>query len=53
MCLQSNGGKMIITNKAEVASYKPRVWFEQESITNLITLKNPIKQYRFTYYSLD
>ena len=53
MRLQRNGGKMLITNKAEVVSYKPRVWFEKKSITNLINLKNLIKHYRVTYESLE
>ena len=44
---------MLITHKAHVSSYKPQVWFDQKSITNLIALKNLIKQYFVTYYSLD
>ena len=52
MRLQSNGGKVIIAHKAQVAGYKPRVWFYQKSITNLIDLKNTMKQYSVTYYSL-
>ena len=52
MRLQSNGGEMLITHKAYVASYKPHVWFDQKAITNLIALKNLIKQYRVTYNSL-
>ena len=51
--LQSNGGKMLITHKAQVDSYKPHVWLYQKSITNLIYLKNIINQYPITYYSLD
>ena len=53
MGLQSNGGKMIINNKAQVAGYKPHVWFEQEPITNLIALNNLINKYCITYDSLD
>ena len=43
MCLQSNRGKMLITHKAQVAGYKPYVWFDQKAITNLIALKNLIE----------
>ena len=43
MHLQSNGVKMIITHKSQVASYNPHVWFDQKSITNLISIKNLIK----------
>ena len=53
MCLQINGGKMLITHKAQVAGYNPCVWFDQKDITNLIALNNIIKQYRVTYNSLD
>ena len=53
MYLQSNGGKMIITNKAQVAGYKPHVWFDQKYITNLIALKNLMNQYCITYDNLD
>ena len=42
MHLQSYGGNMLITNKAQVAGYKPCVWFYQKAITNLIYLKNII-----------
>ena len=49
MRLQSNGCKMIITHKAQLACYKPHVWFYQKSITNLISLKNLIKKYHATY----
>ena len=53
MRLKINGGKILITNKAQVSGYKPHVWFNQKYITNLITLKNLIKQYCVTYNSLD
>ena len=52
MRLQSNGCKMIITHKAQLACYKPHVWFYQKSITNLIYLKNFINQYYVTCDSL-
>ena len=53
MRLQSNGGNMIINHKSQVAGYKAYVWFYQKSITNLVYLKNIIKNYCITYYSLD
>ena len=53
MRLQSNRWKMLITHKAQVARYKPHVWFDQTDITNLIALNNTINQYRVTYDSLD
>ena len=53
MCIHSNGGKMIITHKAQVAVYMPYVWFDQKTITNLIVLNNLIKQYHITYNRLD
>ena len=44
MHLHSNRGKIIITHKAQVASYKPHVWFDQKYIPNLIILNNLIKK---------
>ena len=38
-----NGGRMLITHNEHVAGYKPHVWFDQNCITNLISLKNLIK----------
>ena len=43
MRLQSSGGNMGIPHKSQVAGYKPRVWFDQDDITNLISLNNRIK----------
>ena len=53
MRLQSNGGKILIAHKVQVAGYKPHVWFDKISITNLIALKNLIKQYLIAYNNLD
>ena len=53
MCLQSNIGKRLWNHKAKLASYKPHVWFDQKYITNLISLKNSIKQYHVTHNSSD
>ena len=52
MRLRSNGGKALISHRAQIAGYKPHVWFGQKSITNLIALKDLIKQYCVTYDSL-
>ena len=49
MLLLRNGVKMLITHKAYIVSHKPHVWFDQKYITNLISLKNIINKYRFTY----
>ena len=51
--LKRNGGKMLITHKAQVDCYKTHVWFDQKYITDLIDLKNIIKQYRVSYDILD
>ena len=53
MSLHSNVGKMLIVHKLKVSGYKPHVWFDQKSITNLIALKNLINKYRVTNNSLD
>ena len=52
MHLRSNRGKILITHKVQVASYKQHVWFDKKSITNLIALKNLIKQYPVAYNNL-
>ena len=51
MSLHSNVGKMLIVHKLKASGYKPHVWFDQKSITNLIALKNLINKYRVTYDS--
>jgi hypothetical protein len=53
MRLQSNGGKMILTKKAKVSCYSVDMWYSKCAITNIITLKNIIKQYRVTYDSAE
>ena len=49
----NNGGKMLIAYKAQVAGYKPHVWYNKKYITNLIAVKNLINQHHVTYNSLD
>jgi hypothetical protein len=53
MTLQSNGGQMKVRHKAKITSYKHKVWFDKDAITNIIALSNLITQYRVTYNSND
>ena len=53
MKVQVNGGNLEVTHKATVPVYKQDVWLGKYSITNIITLKNLIKQYRVTYDKFD
>ena len=50
--IQVNGGTLAVTHKATVPGYKQDVWFIKYYITNIIALKNLIKQYRVTYDSI-
>ena len=45
MTVQGNGGTPSVTHKATVTRYNQDVWFTKYSITNIISLKNLIKQY--------
>ncbi len=51
--LKSNGGTMRVTQQATVLGYEQPVWYDKNAITNIIALKNIIKQYRVTYDSND
>jgi hypothetical protein len=53
MRLTSNGGTMKVNHKATMKGYNSNVWFSDYAITNIIALKNLIKQYRVTYDSND
>jgi hypothetical protein len=53
MRLKSNGGTMVVTQKATMPGYNKDVWFSTRAITNIITLRNLIQQYRVTYDSDD
>ena len=53
MCLKSNGGTMTVTHKAKMAGYHAHVWYDKRAITNILALRNVIKQYRVTYDSDD
>jgi hypothetical protein len=51
MQLHSNGGTMVVSQKASIPGYHNNVWFSKRAITNIIALKNLIQQYRVTYDS--
>ena len=44
---------MVVSKKARVPGYNNDVWFSEKAITNIISLKNLIRQYRVTYDSKD
>ena len=52
MKLQGNGGTLAVTHKAKVNGYKQYVCFCKDAITNIIAIRNLIKQYRVTYDSI-
>jgi hypothetical protein len=49
MRLKSNGGTMVVTQKATMPGYNKDGWFSTRAITNIIALSNLIQQYRVTY----
>ena len=51
--LQSNGGSMMIDNKASIDGYPLKAWFSKKAITNILALSNLTQQYRVTYDSND
>jgi hypothetical protein len=51
MKLERNGGTMVVTRKATMPGYNKTLWFRTRAITNIITLRNLIDQYRFKYDS--
>ena len=44
---------MVIYNKSVIAGYIKDLWFENNAIINIFSLKNLICQYRVTYNSLN
>ena len=42
---------MKVNHKATINGYERSVWFSKDAITNIIALKNIIRQYRVTYNS--
>ena len=53
MKVQGNDSTLAVTHQANVPGYKQDVWFRKDAITNIISLKKLIKQYRVTYDSID
>ena len=53
MTVQGNGGTLAVTHKVKLHGYKQYVWFIKDVITNIIALKNLIKQYQLTHDSID
>ena len=53
MKVQGNGGTLVVTRKTTVPGYKQDVWFSKDAITNIISLKILIEQYRLTYWIFD
>jgi hypothetical protein len=53
MRLKSNGGSMLVSQKATIPGYHKEVWFSSKAITNIIALSNLTQQYRVTYDSDD
>ena len=53
MTVQGNGGTLDITHRAKLKGYTSKLLFRKEAITNILSLKNTIKQYRVTYDSND
>ena len=53
MTVQGNGGALDITQRAKLKGYTSRLLFRKEAITNILSFKNMIKQYRVTYDSND
>ena len=44
MRLKSNGGTMKVNHKTTISGYERPVWFSKDVITNIIALKNIIRQ---------
>jgi hypothetical protein len=53
MRLKSNGGSMILSHKASMKGHDNDVCFSKDAITNVITLRNLIKQHRVAHDSKD
>ena len=51
--LCSNGGTMMLNKVAAIDNYYGQVWYSSSAITNILSLKNVVKQYRVTYDSED
>ena len=53
MTVQVNGGNLAVTHKETFSGYKKYVLFSKDAITNVISVKNLIEQYRVTYDRID
>ena len=53
MTVQGKGGTLDITHRAKLKGYTYKPWLSKEAITNILSFKNMIKQYRITYDSND
>ena len=53
MTIQGNGGTLDITHIDKLKGYTSKAWFSKKAITNILSFKNMIKQYRVTYDSND
>jgi hypothetical protein len=51
MRLKSNGGTMKVKKQAIMPGYHAHIWYNKKAITNILSLRNVIKQYRVTYDS--
>ena len=51
--MQGNGGTLEVTHKATGPGYKKYFWFRKYYITNIMALKQFIKQDEVTYNSID
>jgi hypothetical protein len=49
MRLKSNDGIIVVTRNAYMDGYNKIFWFSKKAITNIISLRNLIQQYRITY----
>ena len=50
---QGHGGTLTIKYKSRMPGYNYDTWYSKYSISNIISLKNMIRQYRVTYDSND
>ena len=53
MKVQGNVGTLAVTYKETETGYKQDLWFRKYTITNIIVLKNLMKQYQVTYERID
>ena len=51
--VQINGGTLLVNQQSDMPGYNINIWFRNKAITNIVSLKNVIKQYRVTYDSDD